>query len=109
MANDAYAYLDKLYSLVEIPKFGDTTSPARFFHSSLANYLVNREYSQEFWIDVKDVVADLWQCHFHVLLETQVSGMQESLANSYLRYILLCRSFDSPTVSDPTRLAFDIS
>lgn len=72
--DDAYACLDKLHSLVEIPEFEDTVSPLRLFHDSFAHYLANREYSGEFWIDTKEVVSDLWQCHFRVLQEAQNFG-----------------------------------
>ncbi|KAF9445397.1 hypothetical protein P691DRAFT_777589 [Macrolepiota fuliginosa MF-IS2] len=66
--NVAYASLSKLRPLLDVPEPNDAfDTPIRFFHASFADFLTNRDASENFWIDVKEVVDDLWQCHFRIL------------------------------------------
>ncbi|KAF9449339.1 hypothetical protein P691DRAFT_812652 [Macrolepiota fuliginosa MF-IS2] len=67
----AYPSLSKLLPLLSVPKLNHAIdTPIRFFHTSFAEFLTNRDASKEFWIDIKEVVDDLWQCHCRILRQT---------------------------------------
>ncbi|KAF9445404.1 hypothetical protein P691DRAFT_832065 [Macrolepiota fuliginosa MF-IS2] len=73
--NVAYACLSKLRPLLNVPEPKDAfDKPIRFFHPSFADFLTNRDASERFWIDVKDVADDLWQCHCRILHQVNVPG-----------------------------------
>jgi hypothetical protein len=66
----AYACLSKLSAVLDIPTINNAIhTPVRILHESFAHYLLDREVSKEFWIDVKKVMADLWQCHSRALTQ----------------------------------------
>lgn len=85
----AYACLSKLSSVFYVPKCEDATHlPARFLHSSFANYLINRHASGEFWIDMREVTADLWHCHWRALKEANMTCTHRTiLRRSFLTII----------------------
>ncbi|KAF9441818.1 hypothetical protein P691DRAFT_779668 [Macrolepiota fuliginosa MF-IS2] len=71
--NVAYACLFKLRSLLDIPDPGSAfDTPIRFFHTSFADFLADRDASDKFWIDIKEVVDDLWQCHSRILWQANL-------------------------------------
>lgn len=73
--HEAYTSLSKLASVLAIPALKDAVHlPIRFLHRSFAQYLVHRAISKEFWIDVRTVIADLWNCHSRALKEANTSG-----------------------------------
>ncbi|KAF9449348.1 hypothetical protein P691DRAFT_759123 [Macrolepiota fuliginosa MF-IS2] len=73
--NVAYACLSSLLSVLDVPEPRNAfDSPMRFFHTSFAEFLSNRDASKEFWIDMKEVVVDLWQRHSRILQQTNIPG-----------------------------------
>lgn len=73
--HEAYACLSKFASILAIPARQDAAYvPIRFLHNSFAQYLAHEAVSKEFWIDVRQVVADLWHCHLRALTEASDLG-----------------------------------
>lgn len=69
--NVAYSCLSQLHSLLDVPRFEDATSlPLRLYHESFASYLLDRNSSGSFYIDIEETVADLWRCHLRILVES---------------------------------------
>lgn len=106
----AYASLSKLHSLLEIPRHHDAiSSPVRFFHPSFADYLTNRSASKDFWIDTREIVADVWQCHFRALQEIYTAGapwiISQGYVFAYRFHIRSHRPFDPSTLKYTSGLA----
>ncbi|KAF5352815.1 hypothetical protein D9756_006143 [Leucocoprinus leucothites] len=88
----ALGCLSQLHSLINVPRRESVAAfPLRFFHQSLVDYLLNREASKEFWIDLNEVVKDLWQCHLRILKETNNTG------RSYPQPSQICLVWPNPS------------
>ncbi|KAF9449343.1 hypothetical protein P691DRAFT_759119 [Macrolepiota fuliginosa MF-IS2] len=74
--NVAYACLSGLLPVLVFPEPKNAfDTPMRFFHTSFAEFLINRDASKEFWIDVKEVVDDLWECHCRIIQQANVPNI----------------------------------
>lgn len=66
----AYGCLFHLHSLLDVPdREQATVFPLRFYHESFADYLLDQEAADKFWIDIREVQVDLWECHLRILRE----------------------------------------
>lgn len=73
---DGDGCLSGLHSLLDIPTIEDAAfQPIRLFHSSFTEYLTSSNCPADFHIDMKEVVSELWQCHFRVMQNAQVPGI----------------------------------
>lgn len=67
---DAYASLQRLHSVLEVPSHAEAaTQEIKFLHSSFTDFLRNRSASNEFYVGRLDTGADIVRSSFRILQE----------------------------------------
>ncbi|KXN82455.1 hypothetical protein AN958_02539 [Leucoagaricus sp. SymC.cos] len=68
--NDAYASLQQLYSVLDVPSPPEAITKAiRAYHSSLFDFLEDRSESQDYYVSRHEAGADIVKCSFRILDE----------------------------------------